>query len=304
MRGDSLRFSAAPDERDTILSQHAFLHLIFPKRKRKQKVKSYLFWSLGNIFIGAYISVLIYFTLGKYEMNCVHEEIRWLSVYLILHMAHLLRKIVLAYFWGTASDPSLCQIKINLLCVLILYIPEISWYIYGDTIVYNQNFLEECGAGQEFISDLWDFDTGTLRKMMLVLIFYGYFYMLIAIAIIIIVPALICWLKQQTDAEIMDCNNDSRVDYVDNIPGGDLLINYRTNKRATIQQRASLTPLQFQKERTQSEDMIALLTSRVATSQLKPSTTNRRLSTRQKNTLSGGDSKPLMFSQTMSKEMP
>ena len=58
--------------------------------------------------------------------------------------------------------------------------------------------------------------------------------MLIAVAIIIVVPALICWLRQQTDADIMDQNNDDRVDYVENIPGGDLLINYRTNKRATI----------------------------------------------------------------------
>ena len=108
MRGESLRFSSATGESDAILSQHGFLHLIFPKRKRKQKVKSYLFWSLGNIMVGAYISVLILLTRGKYDMECVHEEIWWLSVYLVLHMLHLIRKWLLAYFWGTASDPSLC----------------------------------------------------------------------------------------------------------------------------------------------------------------------------------------------------
>ena len=128
----------------------------------------------------------------------MHDELRWLTVYLIMHIAHFIRKIILACFWRKARDPSLYQIKTDLICVLILYIPEISWYIYGDTIVYNENFLQEC-ADDTIISDMWNFNTGTLRTMMLVLIFYGYFYMFIAVAIIIIVPGLICYLKMQTD---------------------------------------------------------------------------------------------------------
>ena len=86
---------------------------------------------------------------------------------------------------------------------------------------------------------MWNFDTGTLRKMMLALVFYGYFYMFIALLIMVMVPGMICWLKRQSDDEIMLATNDERDEYVDNIPGGELLLNYRTNRRATIQMRAS-----------------------------------------------------------------
>ena len=187
---------------------------------------------------GAYIAIVIVFTVGRWDMDCVDDELRWLSVYLILHIVHFIRKLLLAYYWGTASDPSLCQIKINLLCIPFLFIPEISWYIYGNTIVYNSNFLLEC-ADHKLVSDMWKFDTGTLRKMMLALIFYGYLYMLIALVIMIMVPVLICALKSQTDDQIMDEVNDDRNDYVDNIPCGELIINYRTNKRAKIQMMTS-----------------------------------------------------------------
>ena len=71
-------------------------------------MRSYIFWSLGNLFVGLYIAVVIFFTLGRWEMDCVHDELRWLSVYLILHIGHLIRKFVLAYYWKTAIDPSLC----------------------------------------------------------------------------------------------------------------------------------------------------------------------------------------------------
>ena len=150
-----------------------------------------------------------------------------------------------------------------------MFIPEISWYIYGNTIVYNSNFLLEC-ADHKLVSDMWNFDTGTLRKMMLALIFYGYLYMLIALVIMIMVPVLICALKSQTDDQIMDEVNDDRNDYVDNIPGGELIINYRTNKRAKIQMMSSQSYVEgtFNKRETQNDDMISLLTSRVASSQV------------------------------------
>ena len=70
--------------------------------------------------------------------------------------------------------------------------------------------------------------------MMLALIFYGYFYMLVALVIIIMIPIILCKLKSQSDAEIMNTTNDNRNDFIENIPGGELLINYRNNKRATI----------------------------------------------------------------------
>lgn len=104
-------------------------------------MRSYLFWSLGNLLVGVYIGVVIFFTVGRWDMDCVRDELRWLSVYLVLHLAHFLRKLLLAYYWAKSEDPSLCQIKVNLLCVLLLFIPEISWYIYGNTIVYDDNFL-------------------------------------------------------------------------------------------------------------------------------------------------------------------
>ena len=66
----------------------------------------------------------------------------------------------------------------------------------------------------------------------------------------------------------MDVINDDRNDYIDNIPGGELLINYRTNRRATIRVRdTNLSAVEvFGKGETQNEDMISLLTSRVANS--------------------------------------
>ena len=108
--------------------------------------------------------------------------------------------------------------------------PEIGWYIYGNTIVYNSNFLEECKDGHGPTHDIIDINTGTLRYMMLLLIIYGYFYMLIALGVLIFFPTVLCLIKSKTDDEILEIEVETQQDYFDNMTnmiGGELLISYR-----------------------------------------------------------------------------
>ena len=58
--------------------------------------------------------------------------------------------------------------------------------------------MQECDDGHPLL-DMVRFNTGTFRKMMLILIIYGYVYMLIALGIIVIFPIALCVLKAKSD---------------------------------------------------------------------------------------------------------
>ena len=58
-------------------------------------------------------------------------------IYLIFQLMHLIRKLILIRIWGVAKDPTIAQTKVDLIAIVILVIPEIIWYIYGNTIVYS-----------------------------------------------------------------------------------------------------------------------------------------------------------------------
>jgi hypothetical protein len=94
-------------------------------------------WGLLNILLLIYImSVVIRFWFD-WSVPCVKK----LSVFIIgcayIQGFQVLRKIVLILVWKNAADPSYLQAKIDFWFILLVVIPEISFYIYGNCIIYK-----------------------------------------------------------------------------------------------------------------------------------------------------------------------
>ena len=172
-------------------------------------VRSYCVWTLGNIFVGSYVGIVLAISYNQWDMTCITKEMNWLFVYFFVHVLHIARKVALACFWAKGSDPSILQIKLDLFCTVFLFLPEIGWYIYGNMIVYNNSYIQECKDGNNPIKDMVKVDTGTLRWLMLAILIYGYFYMLIALGICIFFPIVFCLVRKKSDDEMLEPFEDA-----------------------------------------------------------------------------------------------
>ena len=106
IRGDSIAVTEAVTDQNVPLKSK-IRKLIFPPRKRREMMISYLLWSLSNMAAAAYIFLLLALTYHKFDdMKCEVVEMRWLAVYWLIHALHVVRRIVLACFWAKGTDPS------------------------------------------------------------------------------------------------------------------------------------------------------------------------------------------------------
>jgi hypothetical protein len=92
-----------------------------------------------------------------------------------------LRALVLIYVWKNDADPSLKQTKFDVAFIVLVILPEITWYIYGNTIIYKPQ-VKECHDGVS--SYLW--------YGMFAIILYGYVFMLFCLLVLIFAIGLIC----------------------------------------------------------------------------------------------------------------
>ena len=111
-RGMSARFSEAVRKGgdDHLDDGDAILHLMFSEEVRRKKIISFIAWGLINLTLAIYIGYLI----GRYWYHwghaCIGQLSFWLIGYLVIHVAHLIRKIILICFWWKGKDPTILEV--------------------------------------------------------------------------------------------------------------------------------------------------------------------------------------------------
>ena len=58
--------------------------------------------------------------------------------YLFIMVLHLVKKIAMICFWCKSDDPKEKEAQLNLAFVMLLFLPEIAWYLYGSLFIYSQ----------------------------------------------------------------------------------------------------------------------------------------------------------------------
>jgi len=85
-------------------------------------------------------------------------------------------------FWVKAKDPTLAQTKVDVIFFIFVLIPEIGWYIYGNTFIYSSQVIA-CKQTNPYDS-LW--------ICCLLVIIYGYFMMLLFFGVIVVGLGVFC----------------------------------------------------------------------------------------------------------------
>lgn len=119
-----------------------FLRELFPWQLRKEKMVSYAKWSLINlIMLGYLLFFLVIFwnkwSFKKREKSCIAQLSIWTEVYLGITLAHIVRKIIIICIWKKANDPTIAVTKVDLVCLALIHLPELVWYIIGNIIIYS-----------------------------------------------------------------------------------------------------------------------------------------------------------------------
>ena len=156
-----------------------------------------------NLLILIYVIYLIEAFWKKWD-ECIGELSFWLLGYLIIHSLHCLRRLVLIGFWWKAKDPTMLEVQVNLFFFVFVFLPEVGWYIYGNTFIYGAE-LAECRREKPEEKRLW--------MLSLVLIIQGYIVMCIALGVLIFASGAYfvykAWSKEEGDQEE---EGNSRVD--------------------------------------------------------------------------------------------
>lgn len=169
---------------------------MFPPEVRQKKCCRFLLWAMINVSICAYISTLITVFWYQWKIPCIRQLSIWLCGIFFIHIAHIIRRVILACFWKYSSDPTLHQVQLDLIFFCLIFLPEIGWYIYGNNFIYSQKIIDCRDDNQEVMS------THSLWVSTLVLIIYGYFYMLLLLGIVLLATTVYClqraWSSSQT----------------------------------------------------------------------------------------------------------
>jgi hypothetical protein len=110
--------------------------------KRSRKVKSLLKWGLIDFILALFLFFLVGFYIGKEHddhLPCARSLGRFLLSYMLIEIAHLIRKFILVCVWRRAKDPSQTATIFDLVFVILIYIPELCVFVWGNTIIYSQD---------------------------------------------------------------------------------------------------------------------------------------------------------------------
>ncbi len=134
------------------------------------------------VFIFLLIIVFRFWT-SWFSQQCIHELSWWLCGYTYIQGAHILRQLLLIYIWAKSPDPTLAQTKVDVLFFLIVILPEVGWYIYGNTFIYDAE-ARQCQVTEP---GLW--------YCCLILVIYGYLFMLYVLGVLFIGLGVYCLYK-------------------------------------------------------------------------------------------------------------
>ena len=105
-------------------------------------------------------------------------------------------------FWGRLKDPGVAQAKLDFVFMLIVVIPEISFYIYGNFVFYGTSGDTCKTANDREYLPLW--------RCCLVILIYGYFYMLYIFGIILFFSGVLCLYKAWSTSPIQVNESDMK----------------------------------------------------------------------------------------------
>ena len=114
-----------------------------------------------------------------------HDLRVWLSVYTILYLVFLVRRLFLIFGTCCMRDPRNSRARINCLTFGILNSFECVWFIWGNTFFYTQIF------------DPYELQHQNLWKVMLAIIVYGFITLTLFIVSLLGMVVFFCALKQQ-----------------------------------------------------------------------------------------------------------
>lgn len=114
---------------------------MFPWQVRKQKIISYAKWGLINLVMLCYLLFFVVVFWPHWEHkdrdSCITKMSEWTMVYLGITLVHIVRKIVIICIWKKAVDPTIACVKVDLVCLFLLHLPELAWYIVGNFLLYD-----------------------------------------------------------------------------------------------------------------------------------------------------------------------
>lgn len=95
-----------------------------------------------------------------------------------------MRKAVIIYIWKVANDPTIAQTKVDLVSIPFIVLPELCWYIYGNTLIWNERIMNSCKEDNPLF--FWS---------VCVLLLYGYLFMLGFLLMVLAALALCCYFR-------------------------------------------------------------------------------------------------------------
>ena len=83
---------------------------MFTPQMRRKKIVSFAWWGAVNLVLTIYLIFLISRYWRNWDHECIGLLSLWLAGYLCIHLAHLVRKIILIFFWWKGSDPTILEV--------------------------------------------------------------------------------------------------------------------------------------------------------------------------------------------------
>ena len=164
---------------------------------RRNQIKSYARWSTMNLLIIIYLVVLLIFEAGEADHYPCDKQIdMWLIGYLIIMVLHIVKKICMICFWNRGEDPKEMEVKLNLLYMILVFIPEISWYIYGGIFIHHES-MDPCKEFNE-----GRYATSILYHSVLVLVIFGYIYLCFILLVFCVYGIVFCQWRQWQKLEV------------------------------------------------------------------------------------------------------
>ena len=93
-----------------------------------------------NLIFLVYLVILVG-TFWNIDGGCTDKLDTFLWLLLITQAAHLIRKYVLISIWRRDKDPSVAQTKFEIFFMILVNLPELGLYIYGNTMIYSDEVV-------------------------------------------------------------------------------------------------------------------------------------------------------------------
>ena len=110
---------------------------MYPRSQRLHIVRNRIFHMAIHSLLILYITALIWAFWDSWAVNCIRRLNIWLSIYLVIELAHLCERWATACSWLSANDPKLAESKLFIYGRLWLYLIESAWVLYGSTFIYS-----------------------------------------------------------------------------------------------------------------------------------------------------------------------